>query len=145
MSSTSTFLEFFREMARELISRRFQGVSSSPLPSRRSGVSSLKDPSGAGRSVGRKIRNALLRNAGLKKNSTDASTGKYLTFGREIREEVEVESFLTSVSALLKLMQNEAQLLKAIIPERQGLSNIPSILSMSAFISESRPHARYRS
>ncbi|XP_028967641.1 exocyst complex component 7 [Galendromus occidentalis] len=94
------------------------GVSSSPLPSRRSGVSSLKDPSVAGRSVGRKIRNAILRNAGLKKNSADASTGKYLTLGREVREEVEVESFLTSVSALLKLMQNEAQLLKAIIPER---------------------------
>lgn len=33
---------------------------------------------------------------------------------------MEVEGFLTSVSALVKLMQSEASLLKAVLPERRS-------------------------
>lgn len=49
-----------------------------------------------------------------------------MPLNRDHRDDVEVEGFLTSVSALLKLMQSEAALLKAVLPERR-----PAVLSPS--------------
>ncbi|OQR76982.1 exocyst complex component 7-like [Tropilaelaps mercedesae] len=100
------------------------GVSSSPLPQRRSGT--LLKESGGGRSKGRRTLNAFLRNAGLKRSSADTQAASRYSLSRDNREDVEVEGFLTSVSALLKLMQSEAALLKAVLPERR-----PAILSQT--------------
>lgn len=100
------------------------GVSLSPLPHRRSGT--LVKEGGGGRSKGRRTLDALLKNAGFKRPSADAQTASRYIFSRENREDVEVEGFLTSVSALLKLMQSEAALLKAVLPERR-----PAILNQN--------------
>lgn len=91
------------------------GVSnSSPLVARRSGAARDAHP----RRVGRKIQDAIFRRAGLRRQS-DATNRHLLHVGKVEKEDIEVEGFLTSITALLKLMQSEAQLLKAILPDRK--------------------------